>query len=435
MSVTGNDLSEREQEILRLLATGASNKEIASRLFISTNTVKVHIRNIFAKIGVNSRTEAALFALNNRLVEVAGSPSATANAASTLTAPEPVVSRPTRVSAIVMIVLGIVSLTAIAIAAYFFIQSRRSGTGLVSPNSEGSSRWKSLAPMPTARYGLAAAAYEGMIYAIGGNTTQGPTNIVERYNPSEDKWIGLSPKPTPVVEIGAVVIGRKIYVPGGRSATGEVIDLLEIYDPIQDVWSLGSPLPEPRSAYALASFEGQIYLFGGHNGREYVDTVFHYDPNNDRWDQISKLPTPRGHSGVASTAGNMFIIGGTDGQRVFKDTLIFKPDLNNADRSLWLKVKDLPGGRFSMGVTSIAEFIWIIGGTDIRNNSLSSLEYFPLTNEWQSFEQISPQIWKDLAVVPVGTQIYMLGGQINEQTTNQVLSYQAIYTLAIPVVQ
>ena len=62
------ELSERELEILRLVATGASNKEIAAKLFISPNTVKVHLSNIFSKINVVSRTEATLYAIHNGLV-------------------------------------------------------------------------------------------------------------------------------------------------------------------------------------------------------------------------------------------------------------------------------------------------------------------------------------------------------------------------------
>ncbi|MFA5699399.1 MAG: helix-turn-helix transcriptional regulator [Sphaerochaeta sp.] len=53
--------TEREEEILRLLVDGSSNQEIAKKLFISVNTVKTHIKNIYAKLGVNNRLQ--LFSL------------------------------------------------------------------------------------------------------------------------------------------------------------------------------------------------------------------------------------------------------------------------------------------------------------------------------------------------------------------------------------
>jgi DNA-binding NarL/FixJ family response regulator len=61
-------LSDREAEILRLMARGAANKEIAGLLFISENTVKTHIGHIFQKLGVGDRTEAVTKALRLNLI-------------------------------------------------------------------------------------------------------------------------------------------------------------------------------------------------------------------------------------------------------------------------------------------------------------------------------------------------------------------------------
>ena len=62
------DLTEREVEVLRLLATGLSNASIASSLTLREKTVSRHLSNIFTKLGVNSRTAAAAFAFEHHLL-------------------------------------------------------------------------------------------------------------------------------------------------------------------------------------------------------------------------------------------------------------------------------------------------------------------------------------------------------------------------------
>jgi DNA-binding NarL/FixJ family response regulator len=62
-------LSEKEISILQHLAEGRSNRQIAQELFISEQTVKFHLRNIYRKLGINSRTEAMRFAYEHDLVE------------------------------------------------------------------------------------------------------------------------------------------------------------------------------------------------------------------------------------------------------------------------------------------------------------------------------------------------------------------------------
>jgi len=62
-------LTRREIEILSTIVSGLSNKEIAQKFSLSEDTVKHHLTNIFDKLGVSSRLELALFAINNRLIE------------------------------------------------------------------------------------------------------------------------------------------------------------------------------------------------------------------------------------------------------------------------------------------------------------------------------------------------------------------------------
>jgi len=62
---TIESLTDREQEVLSLLAQGLTNKDIAQSLFLSVRTIEAHLRNIYGKLDVNSRTEAVLWAVQH----------------------------------------------------------------------------------------------------------------------------------------------------------------------------------------------------------------------------------------------------------------------------------------------------------------------------------------------------------------------------------
>jgi DNA-binding NarL/FixJ family response regulator len=63
-------LTDRELEVLKLVAHGLNNREIAKRLFISENTVKNHVRNILEKLQLHSRMEAVMYAVREKLLDI-----------------------------------------------------------------------------------------------------------------------------------------------------------------------------------------------------------------------------------------------------------------------------------------------------------------------------------------------------------------------------
>ena len=68
--VGGLRLTERELEVLRLVARGLNNREVAKQLFISENTVKNHVRNILEKLQLHSRMEAVMYAVREKLLDL-----------------------------------------------------------------------------------------------------------------------------------------------------------------------------------------------------------------------------------------------------------------------------------------------------------------------------------------------------------------------------
>ena len=119
---------------------------------------------------------------------------------------------------------------------------------------------------------------------------------MQRYDPAGQAWTGLAHKPTPVSDVQAAVLGGRIYVPGGGPIRGE-------HGRPGDLRSTTGRLEEPAqpcravSAYALATFEGKLYLFGGNDGEETLKSAYRYDPALDAWEALPEMPAARASAG------------------------------------------------------------------------------------------------------------------------------------------
>ena len=430
-----DELSDRELEILRLLATGASNKEIASQLFISPNTVKVHLRNIFSKIEVNSRTEAAMYAVNVGII--AGVPDYIESEKTAQDEYAP----PTDVSSSLFKkrwIWGFVSLFIIllfiAIGMLLYLINRPDVQNIPVNSSETSLGWQSLKGMPTARHSLAVTAYEDQIYTIAGISAQGVTGVVEGYYPETDTWEILSTKPTPVEQVQAEVLGGLIYVPGGSLASGEVSDILEIYDPRQDIWTNGESLPIAVSAYALAAFEGRLYLFGGWDGNQSLATVFSYDPATNKWREEPEMPTARAFAGAGIAGRKIYIVGGFDGKQALSVNEVFIPDLIDSSVGPWSPANSLPEAVYAMGVSSVADVIYVVGGKSDASRQYSSVVYFDQTGEWQAFNGPEDGAEYGLGLTNLGVNLYAIGGSSQGNPLSNNSNYQVMYTVSFPII-
>jgi len=86
-------------------------------------------------------------------------------------------------------------------------------------------------------------------------------------------------------------------------------------------------------------------------------------------------------------------------------------------------------------VASIADIIHVVGGEGETGSTLPPLQYVHQQDKWQAFESPHSENWSHLGLVPFQTQLYGVGGRWNGMHAAQNLSYQAIYTIMLPIVK
>ena len=458
MSEYIEELSDRELDVLRCVARGASNKEVAVELSISENTVKVHLRRIFAKLDVSSRTEAARVAIQQGIIIIPGleaeSSSATADVSATEsvaassasesslreTEPEPLFTpdkkTPGRVPIWRMISLVLTILLVVVVAG--FISVRLSG-GDVLPTPEpftnaliGEDWSVTNRPLPAAQADMAVVSAGLSIYGIGGETADGVVDATYSFNASDHTWHTLTPKPTAVAAASAAALFGELYVVGGRLADGQPTNVVEVYSPIQNAWRPVTALPQPVAGGLSLSDGAFLYLFGGWNGSTYLDTTYVYDPGEDRWRPLAEMPQPSAFTTGQFVTGRLYVVGGFDGEQELAVCHYFNPNLEQ-----WFTCPDMLLARGKAGSAAVLNKLYVIGGgMNGRQEIAFSERYDPATETWQVIN--SPLLaenptWVGLGVANVENRIFVFGGRRGDELNLNTYIYAPfVYRTFLP---
>jgi DNA-binding CsgD family transcriptional regulator len=434
-----NVLSDREMEILRLVAQGLSNREVARELFISHNTVKVHLRNIYSKLEVSSRTEATMVAVRQGWVAVGteASEEAAEGAASeglagdraTILEPVAAWQKGFLLAALTVVLVALVwTWPRPAPAAGPTENPLADNPGPVAlrdlPNLP--SRWQEEVPLSIARGRLAVAAVNGRVYAIGGETPGGDvTGAVEAYDPAHGVWSLKASKPVPVANVSGATLAGKIYVPGGLAFNDGITDRVEAYDPAADRWHEVAPLPAPRAAYALAVHDGRLYLFGGTDGQQDVATVYVYDPQRDEWQIGPAMPSARAFAGAAALEEAIYVVGGYTGGRELDTCQLFRPA-----EGTWEACAPMLDGRGGLSLVAAGRKLYAVGG-GWENYLVYNQWYDPGRDVWLRFETPITGQWRSTAAAELNGKLYVVGGW-SDEFLNANLAYQATYNVFLP---
>jgi len=454
-------LSDTELEILRLVATGATNREIAHARTISEATVKKHLTNINAKLGTANRTEAMRRALDTGLIAL-GDPSDggpdggggdedvrrnDGGAAARLA--EELSRTRQRARRTVMLTLGGAALTVLAIlgaATWRLTHGTATPTPPPTAAAPAPQDWVLGRQLPEARTGLAAVAAGADLFVIAGATDGGRlvSTTLQYAGGGGLDWRVRASKPTAVRDVAGVAVQGKIIVPGGCAADGRATGVVEIFDPRTDAWRTAAPLPAGRAVcgYGLAMLDGQVYLFGGRTDDDpssATDAILRYDWSTDAWTvEPDRLLRPRADLAAAAFEGRIHVVGGrSPGGKPENNHWVFRPFEPSADR--WDETAaPLPDARagHALAVANVSgERLYVVGGGWNTHLDVGTLAYDLERGAWSEFAVVrgyTPDRGAGLAVL-ARQQLVLVGGQrLSGEPLRQTYLRPLKYEIVLP---
>jgi len=492
-----SQLSERELEVLGKIAAGASNKQIAQELVLSIHTVKVHVRNIHSKLGVQSRTEAAMLAVQSGLIILPGLTMLPA----TITAVE--VSE----SNVVMPLEADPEPEVMAIPDETAVESQSESISLpdsfINPEpslSDISIPVKSYLMTTTSLAWwqplyMAAAILVALMVAflpilptkkttivrptitIPGPISKSVTPTPTPAPPVPKNWAYHVPLNVAKANFALVSFKDDIFAIGGSEGENIATRRLDSYNIVIKKWTERTNTLTATASVMAVILENKIYLPGGCIDDGQALTILQiYDPNSDSWSSGHPLPAPRCAYGLVSLADKLYLFGGWDGKKFTDTVLVYaaktkqwrtlaKPMpmavgnlgaavlnehiyiaggsngqnqfnqlyLFNPETESWTEKAPMLLPRDGLGLAAVANHLFVIGGNNL-DTTIMGEEYDPQADKWVEFETPINSGWRNMGMAVLDTQIFAMGGLNDEGAKlDIVVSYEAIHKYFLPM--
>lgn len=459
-----NPLSEREMDVARLLATGVSNIEIARDLDISTHTVKVHLRNIYEKLQVNSRTEASMMLLQRGWLTIPGgelSGDAVDNVADAVPVPEPlplsdVAATPTTWQRIYLL-CGLIVTAVLFFTPGLFSRPRpglnllsdRGRPGLGQPQIVNDSSWAERTPLFEPRSRLAVAQLGDKVFALGGESPGGHTEATSYiYDLRVNEWSVAEPLPQPIANAAAAAINERIFLAGGSYYADDSSAVPTISATLwswaesvqegqanqQSRWRDHGSLPAPLAGAGLVAVGNELYLIGGWDGEKMHSELWRARPTTDAstpvtWDLVNHMELARAFFGVVLFQDKIYIVGGHDGQQPLSRADAFDPVSGT-----WTPLPPLVTPRSGLALTTDDRSVFAFGGG--WDYSVSNHERFdPTTKLWSNFPSPVLGEWRHMIAYRQDNNLYLIGGWSDDYLDVHLMYKSLSNHLHLPLIQ
>jgi len=294
-------------------------------------------------------------------------------------------------------------------------------------------------------------------------------------------WLPGPPLITPRDRVQAATDGEgTIHVISGAPITGAMPGVVATTESLREgatAWEIGPPLSEARHSYGVASFEGNLYVYGGNAGNDqnrmstemlvggiggswqprqpfsgnagiafvpardrriYVldFTAFAYDVDANSWQTIAALTTVRRDvaGGALGIDGLVYEIGG---QEMTTNARCVEVDALDPATQQWVSRMPMPMTRGNhASVPAPDGRIYVVGGDFMNGNqALEVIAYDPITNHWAVVAPITTKRLRNAAAVGGDGRIFTMGGHVGTVVTGTVEVYGPVLVLSSSTVR